>query len=211
MLRGGRLTLRHLVHDRLGLVRRLLRAGRREIDAIGSVLRPRRCALRTRRRRAGAAARVGTLGTAELPGATLERLHVGIGQRPLVTPDLDVRVTEDTRAREADLLVLAEVVQRDLVVLPRRLIDEPARFRHVGHAVHLDVPRECAVVSRLGLEAVDVALEIGLELPRHENGSCHKSCLLKRQRRVLGTGPRAPSAVRSRYRKHAPRRSRVVC
>src|SRR6185436_3422028 len=68
-----------------------------------------------------------------------ERGHLLVREGTAVALELDLRPAEDVGTGEADLLALVEVVQRDLVVVPRlRVGQEPGR-REVRHPVTLDV------------------------------------------------------------------------
>src|SRR5438093_2574115 len=144
----------------LGAVGRMLGLGRGGLQAARRRLRPLRgvfSALRgaegwgwTARGRAGgrrrtARGRIDTRGPAlvrrPLAGSLRQRRDVGIAERPLVALQVNRRLPEDPRAREPDLLAYAEIVERHLVIVPRRPVGQLAALGEVRLAVARPVRR----------------------------------------------------------------------
>src|SRR5439155_7738215 len=59
-----------------------------------------------------------------VPSPLRQRRDVGIAERPLVAFQVNRRPPEEPGAREPDLLAHAEIVERHLVIVPRRTVGQ---------------------------------------------------------------------------------------
>src|SRR5262249_41151966 len=87
-----------------------------------------------------------------VPGARRELAHLLVGERALEPHLGDAWLPEHPGPREAERLVRIEIVDRDLVIVPRRRIGQEVRFGKVRVAIARDVSLQRRVDRHLVAE-----------------------------------------------------------